>query len=200
MVYLIGAGGHAKVIIEILEKQGLYIGGLQDGNPKVKSLLGHDVHHEFPEFFHADDAEVIISIGNNAIRKKLADSSNYKYVSAIHPSANISKRATIGKGTVIMAGVSINADVEIGKHAIINTNASVDHECILEDYVHISPNAALGGNVHVGEGTHIGIGANVIQGIKIGKWCTVGAGTVVLNDIPDGSTVVGNPGKVIKSK
>src|SRR5690554_4338388 len=107
MVYLIGASGHAKVIIEILEKQELYIGGLQDANPAIKSLLDYNVHQELPNIFNPDDDEVIISIGNNTIRKRLADSLAYKYISAIHPNANISKRATIGEGTIIMAGVSI---------------------------------------------------------------------------------------------
>jgi len=200
MVYLIGAGGHAKVIIEILEKQGLYIGGLQDANPAVKSLLGHDVHQVLPDFFDSNDDEVVIAIGNNTIRKKLTASFAHKFISVIHPSANISKRAIIGKGTVIMAGVTINTDAEIGKHVIINSNASIDHECVLEDYVHVSLNAALGGNVRVGEGTHIGIGACVVQGIKIGSWCTIGAGAVIINDVPDGATVVGNPGRVIESK
>jgi len=198
MVYLIGASGHAKVIVEILEKRGLYIGGLQDANPAITSLLGNDVHPELPDLFDPNDDELIISIGNNAIRKKLAESLAYRYISAIHSSANISKRATIGKGTAIMAGVSINADVEIGKHVIINTNASIDHDCVLENYVHISPNAALAGNVTVGEGTHIGIGACIIQGINIGKWCTIGAGSVIIKDVPDGATVVGNPGRIIK--
>ncbi|WP_449398442.1 hypothetical protein [Chryseobacterium wanjuense] len=99
-----------------------------------------------------------------------------------------------------MPGVTINAIVKVGRHCIVNTNASIDHDCILEDFVHISPNVALGGNVYVGEGTHVGIGVNVIQGITIGKWCTIGAGAVIISDVPDGCTVVGNPGRIIKSK
>src|SRR5690606_29979344 len=198
MVYLIGASGHAKVIIEILEKQGLHIGGLQDANPAIKTLVGHEVHQELPTVFDANEDEVIISIGNNKTRKRLAESFEYSYISAIYPKANISNRATIGKGTVIMAGVTINADVEIGKHAIINTNASIDHDCIVGDYAHISPNAALAGDVKVGEGTHIGIGASVIQGISIGKWAVIGAGAVIIRDVPDFAVVVGNPGKLIK--
>jgi acetyltransferase-like isoleucine patch superfamily enzyme len=83
-----------------------------------------------------------------------------------------------------MSGVSINSAVSIGKHCIINTNSSIDHDCVIEDFVHISPNAALGGSV--------------IQGIRIGKWCTIGAGAAIIRDIPDGATVVGNPGKIIK--
>lgn len=198
MVYLIGASGHAKVIIEILEKQNIAIGGLLDINTEIKSLLHHDVYEDFPVSFNPDNDKIIISIGNNAIRKKIASSLTHQFISAIHPHANISSRAEIDTGTVVMAGASINSNVKIGKQVIINTNASVDHDCIIEDFTHISPNVALGGDVQVGEGTHIGIGVCVIQGIRIGKWCTIGAGSVIIRNVPDGATVVGNPGKIIK--
>ena len=198
MVYLIGASGHAKVIIEILEAQEIKVGGLVDDNPLLHSLLDYTVKQELSAFPIDSEDEFIISIGNNSTRKKIVSNNQYLYTNAIHPKSTISKRASIEKGTVIMAGVIINSEVKIGSHAIINTNASIDHDCILDDFVHISPNAALAGNVTVGEGTHIGIGACVIQGINIGKWCTIGAGAVIINHIPDGATVVGNPGRIIK--
>lgn len=198
-VYLIGASGHAKVILEILEAQEIEVGGLVDDNSLIHYLLEYPVEQELGAFFILKEYKVIISIGNNATRKRIASNYPYKYATAIHPKSNISSRATVGEGTVIMAGVSINSEVKIGMHSIINTNASIDHDCVLEDYVHISPNVALAGNVEVGEGTHIGIGACIIQGVKIGKWCTIGAGAVIIKDIPDGCTVVGNPGKIIKS-
>ncbi len=93
----------------------------------------------------------------------------------------------------------INVDTKIGKHCIINTAASIDHECVLEDFVHISPNATLSGGVYVGEGTHIGSGAVIVPNIKIGKWATIGAGAVIIRDVPDYATVVGNPGRIIKT-
>jgi len=198
MVYLIGASGHAKVIIEILEDHKIEIGGLHDSNPEIKSLLGYEVFEEFPTSFNPNKDKIIISVGNNAVRKKLASSNIYKFISVCHINTSISNRSTIGEGTVIMAGVSINSSCEIGNHVIINTNASIDHDCILKDYVHISPNVALAGNVKIGEGAHIGIGACIIQGTKIGKWCTIGAGAVIINDVPDGATIVGNPGRIIK--
>ena len=80
----------------------------------------------------------------------------------------------------------------------MNTGASVDHECVLGDYVHIAPNATLCGQVKVGEGTMIGVGVSVVQCVTIGKWCKIGAGAVVLSDVPDGATVVGVPGRIIK--
>lgn len=198
MVYLIGASGHAKVVIEILEEQGAQIGGLRDDNPDIKSLLGYPVFDELPEEFDPEEDELFISIGNNKTRMQLSNLIN-NYATVIHPQANVSQRASIWEGTAIMAGATINSDVQIGKHVIVNTNASIDHDCILGNFVHVSPNVALAGNVLVGEGTHIGIGACVIQGIKIGKWCTIGAGAVIIKDVPNGATVVGNPGRLIKT-
>lgn len=191
-----GAKGHAKVIVELLEEIEYKIKNIYDDDFSIISLFNYSVIHEFTM-----SSNLIISIGDNEIRKKLVDKLNVdNYPTLIHPKTSISKRSKIAEGTVVMSGVSVNSEVNIGKHCIINTNASVDHECKIDDYVHISPNVALAGNVEVGEGTHIGIGASVIQGIKIGKWCTIGAGAVIIKDIPDGATVVGNPGKIIKIK
>lgn len=191
-----GAKGHAKVIVELLEEIKYKIINVYDDDLSITSLFNYSVIHEFTM-----SSNLIISIGDNEIRKKLVDKLKVEnYPTLIHPKTSVSKRAKIEEGTVVMSGVSVNSEVNIGKHCIINTNASIDHECIISDYVHISPNAALAGNVEVGEGTHIGIGASVIQGIKIGKWCTIGAGAVIIKDIPDGATVVGNPGRNIKIK
>ena len=195
-----GASGHGKVIIEILES--MHIPHIEiwddaDRDPvweyAVKKPLPHGI---------AVKDKMIISIGVNATRKKVAErlKDSVSFGTAIHTSTCISKRATIGEGTVVMAGVTVNADTVVGKHCILNTNASIDHDCVLGDYVHISPNATLSGDVHVGEGTHIGSGASVIQGIRIGKWCNIGAGTVIIKDIPDYVTAVGNPARIIKVK
>jgi sugar O-acyltransferase (sialic acid O-acetyltransferase NeuD family) len=198
MIYLFGASGHAKVVIEILEQQKKVILGLLDANPAIKSLLDYPVFQEIPRDASGNKSKMIICVGNNANRKRLADQYLATYETAIHPSANISVRSSIGEGTVIMAAVSVNCNAVIGKHVILNTNSSVDHDCVLEDFVHISPNVALAGNVYVGLGSHIGMGGCVIQGTKIGKWATIGAGAVIIADVPDFAVVVGNPGKIIK--
>lgn len=196
-VYLYGASGHAKVIIDILESRGIKPAGLFDDNPSIKKLMEYPVS-PFSSAFNTDENKLIISIGNNSVRKKIVCSLKVNYCTVIHPSANVSKRTIIEEGTVIMAGVTINAAVSIGKHCIINTNASIDHDSVLGDFVHISPNVALCGDVEIGEGTHIGAGAVIIPGIKIGKWCTIGAGAVVIRDVADHTTVVGNPCRIIK--
>ncbi|MDR6157738.1 MULTISPECIES: acetyltransferase [Chryseobacterium] len=194
-MYLYGASGHGKVVAEVAEENGYHIEAYIDENISKKKMLDYSVLHEPPH----KNIDIVISIGNNRIRKNIVDQNTlFNYVTLLHPRSSVSKRIHIEEGTVVMSGVTINAAVTVGKHCIINTNSSIDHDCVLEDFVHISPNAALGGSVYIGEGTHVGIGANIIQGIKIGKWCTIGAGAVIISDVPDGSTVVGNPGKIIK--
>ena len=196
---LYGASGHGKVIIDILES-------MHEPHIEIWDDAAAGPVWEYPVTKPPARINVIepmlISIGVNTTRKKVVErlGDAIRYGKAIHPSAVISRRATIGDGTVVMAGVTINPDVKIGKHCIINTSASVDHDCVLEDYVHISPKATLSGDVFVGEGTHIGSGASAIQGVRIGKWCRIGAGTVIIRDIPDYATAVGNPARIIEAK
>ncbi|WP_409151819.1 acetyltransferase [Sphingobacterium sp. BS-2] len=193
-ISVIGASGHAKVIIDIIEVLEYSIENVYDEDINKNHILNYKIVHNFTKF----PKQSIIAIGNNFVRKKIASGNSFSTPALIHPRSVVSKYAVIGEGTVVMTGVSINADSKIGSHCILNTNCSVDHDCKIADFVHISPNAALAGNVEVGECTHIGIGACVIQGIKIGKNCVIGAGAVIINDISDNSTIVGNPGKIIK--
>lgn len=196
---LYGASGHARVIIEILEKSGITIDRLVDDNENKSSLDGYQCTM-YDNSKKIND-KVIVSIGDNYLRKTIVEKlGKLSFGSAIDINALVSKRATIGDGSVIMPGAIINSGTVIGKHVIVNTNSCVDHECVLEDYVHVSPGSSISGNVYVKEGTHIGTGVSVIQNITIGKWCIIGAGCVVINDIPDFAVVVGNPGKVIKLK
>lgn len=195
-IYLYGASGHGKVIAEIAEMTGVVVKAFIDRDLEKKDILKYPVLHQLPQ----GSLPALISIGANSTRKTIAENNpQLDFQILIHPNSTVSTSSILGKGSVVMAGVVINAEAKIGKHCIINTNASIEHECVIEDFVHISPNVALAGNVTVGEGTHIGIGACVIQGIKIGKWATIGAGAVIIRDVPDGVTVVGNPGRIIKT-
>lgn len=199
-MYLYGASGHAKVIIDILVASGIPVQGLFDDNPELKVLLEHQVLGPFNQKI-LRDSELIISIGINNIRKIISEMlpKDIKYGTAIHPSAIISKYATIGKGSVIMQGTVIQSSVTIGTHCIINTSSSVDHDCIVEDFVHISPNSCLCGGISIGEGTQVGAGSVVVPGIKVGKWSIIGAGSVVLKDVPDNVLILGNPARVVKA-
>lgn len=196
-VYLFGASGHCKVVLDILLLNNFSPKAIYDDSPEENSLWGIPVLNSDKLSENAPDS-FLISIGNNLHRKKISNKYHLHYINVTHPKAVVSAKSTIGEGTIIMANAVVNPDAKIGMHCIINTGAVIEHDCNLENYAHISPNASLAGNVSVGEGTHIGIGAIVIQGIKIGKWATIGAGAVIIEDVPDFAVVVGIPGKIIK--
>lgn len=196
---LYGGSGHAKVVIDCLLANQIQIHGIFDDNPDLHQLLHFPVSGIYQSNFLPQEP-LIIAIGNNAIRKKIASLIRHNFGKVIHPSAITSPFAQIQEGTVVFHNSVVQASTSIGKHCIINTGASVDHDCIIEDFVHISPHATLSGNVTVGEGTHIGAGAIIIPGVTVGKWCIIGAGSVVIKDIPDFATAVGVPSKIIKIK
>lgn len=195
-MYLYGASGHAKVIIDILRDAAIPVAGVFDDNPTIREVSG--IPAMGPYAGQALEAPLLISIGDNGIRRRIAQNIQVDFGTAIHPSAIVSSSATVQDGTVVMQGAIIQASANIGKHVIVNTGASIDHDCQIGDYAHISPGAVLSGNVQIGEGTHIGAGAVVIPNLKIGRWCKIGAGAVVIRDIPDGVTAVGNPARIIK--
>lgn len=197
---LLGASGHAKVILDTLSSLQVEVGGVYDDDQSKVSFKGHSILGPISSFSNSE-SQCIISIGDNEIRRRIARSgADLTYGKVIHPEARISKNVSIDIGTVVMSGVVINTDTEIGAHCIINTSCSIDHDCLIASFAHISPNATLAGNVSVGEGAHIGAGAVVIPGVRIGKWSKVGAGAVVIRDVADFETVVGNPAQPIKSK
>lgn len=194
---LYGASGHAKVIIDILEKSGETVDHLVDANPKIKKLAGYSVTW-WDTFKQTGNQNAIISIGSNETRKKWSVDLDVEFGVAVHPQAVLANEIDIREGTVVMAGTVVNSGTSIGKHCIINTGASIDHDCVIEDYVHISPESVLCGGIVVGEGTQIGAGAVIVPNLTIGRWVTIGAGSIVTKNIPDFAVVVGNPGKIIK--
>ncbi len=197
-ILLYGASGHAKVISSIFESMNFIVDIIFDDNLNIKILNNYKVISGYDQDYEPH-LPILISIGNNKIRKNITNKVLHKFATAIHPSALIDRSVIVNYGTAIFHGVIIQRDTKIGKHCIINTNASVDHDCVMEDFVHISPSATLCGNVTIGEGTHIGAGATIIPNIKIGKWCVIGAGAVITKDVPDYSLLVGVPGRIIKT-
>lgn len=195
-VNILGAGGHAKVVIEIAELAGYEVSEVFDQDQIIKNILQYPVNNDIEILSQKNN--VFFALGNNENRKINSLKYNSADLNLIHPSSVISKNISIGVGNVVMAGVVINSSVEIGNHCIINTSASIDHDCKIGDFAHISPAAALAGNVQVLEGAQVGIGACVKQNITIGKWSVVGAGAVVVEDVPDNCIVVGNPAKYLK--
>ena len=203
-VIIIGAGGHAKVIADIIYKSGDNLIGFLDDNLANKGkeiYLGKKVLGTTKDIENYNKNYFVIGIGNNSIRKKINNENNLKLYTAIHPSAIIAQDVKIGTGSVIMAGVVINPGTVIGKNCIINTCSSLDHDNLLEDYVHISPGAHLAGTVTIKEGTWICTGATIINNITIAQNNIIGAGSVVIKDInEENGTYVGVPVKMLINK
>ena len=193
-VYLYGASGHAKVVMDIARQAYVDVPFLIDDNPQVNKLAGKEVVHSAEGL-----NPMIVTIGDCQIRRKVVQKLGRRdYMKLIHPNAIIADSARIGYGTVVMAGVILNPYVEVGRHCIINTGASLDHDVKVEDFVHIAPHCTVCGGSEIGEGTWLGAGSTVIQGIHIGKGCYIGAGSVVVKDIPNGCLCYGNPARIIR--
>jgi sugar O-acyltransferase (sialic acid O-acetyltransferase NeuD family) len=197
VTYLIGAGGHAKVIADILIESGRPPAAFLDDAPTHNRVLGITVIKglELPQ----PDSAVIVAIGDNFTREQLAKRFN-AFDIAIHPTAIVSRHAEIGPGTVVMAGAVINAGTRVGAHCIINTRAIVDHDCLISDFAHIAPGATLGGNVRVGRGSMVGLGASVIHGRTIGDHTVVGAGSTVVRDLPPCVVAIGSPARAVRTR
>lgn len=193
-VYLYGASGHAKVIMDLLAASSVEVPCLIDDNPSLSELDGVPVVHASEGL-----SPLIVSIGDCRIRRQIVGRlAGYAFVSAIHPSAVVSAQCWIEEGSVVMAGAILQAGVRIGRHCIVNSGASIDHDSFIGDFVHIAPHCTLCGGVEVGEGTWVGAGTTVIQGIRIGRNCYIGAGSVVVKDIPDNVVAYGNPARIIR--
>lgn len=202
---LVGAGGHARVIRDMIAAQeDMKLIALFDDKYEAsweEQGIQHGPISSIFKYVHELDVKLVIAVGNNTIRKKITDRlqlSIESYATIIHPSAIISPSASIGRGTVIMPYVVVNADAVIGNHVILNTASVVEHDNQVGCYAHISPNATLTGNVTIGTGTQIGAGTALIPGVTIGEWSVIGAGSTVIRDVPPNCTAVGSPAKVIK--
>lgn len=194
---LYGASGHAKVIISCLSASQVSISAIFDDDSSKIQLWQIPVVGAYRPDFRPDES-LIISIGYNHIRQKIAGLVRHPFGQVIHPSALVDASVQVGVGTVIFQQSVVQADAQIGQHVIVNTAASIDHDCIVDDFVHIAPHATLCGSVRVGAGTLIGAGSVVSPNLSIGKNCMIAAGSVITKNIPDGAIVRGNPGRVIK--
>ena len=195
-IILKGAGGHARVVIDCALAQGRTVECAYDP-VSTGEMLGIPVRNDY-NLREYPQAQAVVAIGDNAVRKKEADDVRHAFTNVVHPSAIISPFARLGQGNMILHGAIVQAAAAIGNHVILNTGSQVDHDCVIEDFVHVAPGAILCGNVQVGEGSLIGTGAIVIPGKKVGAWSIIGAGSVVIDNIPDNVVAVGNPAKVIK--
>lgn len=188
---MLGAGGHAKVLVEALRLRGEFV------------FKTFDSEHE-DEVFEFSPNEVVLvnglgSVGPTSKRQAVFEKFSkrgYKFATIIHPRAVVAEDVLVGEGAQIMAGALVQTGVNLGQNVVINTGAIVDHDSVVGDHAHIAPGAVLSGGVKVGAGAHIGTGAVAIQNVSLGERAVVGAGSVVVNDIPSGVTAFGVPAKV----
>jgi len=200
-IHIIGAGGHARVVIQLARACGYTVVGiLDDDRNKIGSeLLGVPVTGTAQSQATLDeDIPAMIAIGKNATRERLDRELNHRWVSLIHPSAVVDDTAEIGEGTVVMAGAIVQAGSILGRHTVLNTGATVDHDCHLADFSHVCPGVNLPGNVQIGVGAMIGAGATAIPGAIVGDWSVVGAGSTIVRSIPDNVTAVGAPARSLE--
>ncbi len=206
----LGAGGHARVVIDILRLLGNYdLAGLLDSRQELKGtqILGVPVLGDdslLPGLYNKGIRHAFIGLGATSDLRprirlyEMTRQHGFQIVPAIHPRAVVAASAEIGHGPTVMAGAVINAAARLGDDVIVNTGAIVEHDCIIGNHVHIATGARLSGAVQIGAGTHIGLGASVREGIHIGQYAVVGAGAVVVDDVADNATVVGVPARILQ--
>jgi sugar O-acyltransferase (sialic acid O-acetyltransferase NeuD family) len=210
-IVILGAGGHAMVLLDCLMMNKRKILGFLEKNSLNKSdsaakrppILGSDDHLKK---LSPQKVELVNGVGSVKSLEKRRDifrackDLKFKFATVIHPKSIVSKTAKIGEGVQILAGAIVQPNSQIGMNSIINTGAIVEHDCSVGDHVHIASGAILSGGVSVGSESHIGAGATIKQGITIGNRCVIGAGAVVIKNVSNGETVVGVPAEPVKSK
>ncbi len=197
---MLGAGGHAKVVVSLAQALGRSIEGLYDDDPRThgESVLGVPVVGPISGLSLSPDTEVAIGVGDNRSRELLATSMDFSWVSMIHPTAFVHDSVQVDQGAVVFAGAVIQPGCRIGAHAIVNSGANVDHDCELGPYAQISPGCSLAGGVRVGEGAMLGTGCVCIPLVEIGEWAVVGAGAVCVGSVAARTLVVGVPAQVVR--
>ena len=207
-VLIVGASGHAQVVADILLRQRAQLADIQpigyvDDRASLHGqlILGLPVIGSLSEISRIPHNGVVIAIGDNRVRARVFTQmceQGELIANAIHPTAVLAADVRLGLGVMICASAVVNTGTIIGDNVILNTGSSIDHHNRIDAHAHIAPGVHLGGNVHIGMGGFVGIGATVIPGRTVGDWSIVGAGAVVASDMPEWTTSVGVPARVIK--
>jgi UDP-perosamine 4-acetyltransferase len=200
-IIVIGAGGHASVIIDALNSTSSNIIGFTNINDEIKEIygipyLGNDDYIE-----KVNSSEVLLALGigsvnSTVLRKQIYEKwklKGYHFAKIIHPSVILSNQIELREGCQILMGAVVQVGVKLMENCLLNTSCSIDHDCIIGSHSHIAPGVVLSGGVVIGEGSHIGTGAIIIQGIKVGDFSTVGAGAVVIKEVPINNLAIGIP-------
>jgi sugar O-acyltransferase (sialic acid O-acetyltransferase NeuD family) len=204
-LWIIGSGGHAKVVIETVRASGTFrLAGILDDRADRRGERVLDVPIRgvpSPEVVGRLGVELaVIAIGRNRARAEMAERLDglVAWATVVHPSACVARTARLGAGAVVFAGAIVQPDAAIGRHTILNTASSTDHDCIVADFAHLAPGVRLAGEVRVERGAFLGVGSCVLPQRSVGAWATVGAGGVVVHDIPGGTTAVGVPARPLR--
>jgi sugar O-acyltransferase (sialic acid O-acetyltransferase NeuD family) len=194
---VVGAGGHAKVVVATARAAGFAVVAVVDDSPARwgELVAGIVVSGPSDPVLQDPGAQVVLAIGGNRARRARAAGARCRFVSVVHPSAIVDDTVQLGPGTVVFAGVVIQPDTTIGAHAIVNTGASIDHDCVLGEAVHVGPGSRLAGNVTLGDEVFLGIGTAVVPSVAIGARTTVGAGAAVIGDLPGDIVAFGVPAR-----
>jgi sugar O-acyltransferase (sialic acid O-acetyltransferase NeuD family) len=195
---VVGAGGHAKVVISTARAIGFTAVRVVDDNPSTwgTKLLGAAVEDGVSHALADPNALVVFAIGSNQTRAERSRDARCQFGVLVHPFSFIDSTARIGPGTVVFAGGVVQPDAVLGEHVIVNTSASIDHDCHIGACSHLAPGSRLAGNVVLDKGVFIGAGAVVIPSVHVGAFAIVGAGAAVIRNVPEHTTVFGVPARV----
>jgi UDP-N-acetylbacillosamine N-acetyltransferase len=204
-IFVYGAGGHGKVVADILlsradtefagfvdDKEGL------QGTTVMRFPVAGNCQWLQQEALNSHIA-VALGSGDSRCRQLLGERCSrwgIEVLTLVHPAATVSQFAQLGRGTVVMAGAIINPYAKVGVGAIVNSGSVVEHDVEIGDYAHVAPKAAMGGASYLGSFSHLGLGAVVLQCVHIGCHTTVGAGSVVVNNLPDQVVAMGVPARI----
>ncbi len=208
-VLILGAGGHARVVLATLCASGAVVEGClapqrPDGRwPAEIPWLGTDEDLRRLSNERVVLANGVGSVGDSGRRRaafELGRSAGFRFVILCHPKAIVEAKVALGEGAQIMAGAIVQTGVQIGSNAIVNTGAIVDHDSVIGDHAHVAPGARVSGGVVVGPAAHVGIGATIIQGVVVGAGALVAAGSVVVSNVPENACVAGVPAVPLRAK
>lgn len=196
-VAVLGAGGHAKVVIATLQAAGWEVAGVFDDAEARwgEEILGLPIRGPLEAARELEVDGAVLAVGDNRARQGAAGRLDLPWVSVVHPGAVVHASVELGAGTVVFAGAVIQPDTVIGRQVVVNTAASVDHDCRLGNFAHVAPGCRLAGRITVGDGVLLGIGASVLPGVTIGAWSTVGAGSTVIGDVGRNVRAYGSPAR-----
>ena len=203
-VVVIGAGGHARVLIDALLACGIPVYAIAETDSKLigQSVLGVRIQSEMEALRSSDGILRLVngigSVGSLRARRSIFErfkSQGHTFLQVIHPSALIGSNVELQEGVQVMAGAVLQAGTRVMENSIINTGAIIDHDCLIGKHVHVAPGVVVSGGVQIGEDCHVGTGAVLVQQVVIGRASLVAAGACVVNNVAEDSRVKGVPAK-----